>query len=74
MSALAFINLPTGRDGRDEVAINPHEIASYRSHTVVSYSYEDWTEIVLKNGLRHDCRISKREFEKRLLAAMGVEQ
>lgn len=76
--ATIFVTLPTGSDGRDTVSINISEVASYRGHTVVSYSYEDWTEIVLKNGVRHDCRVSHSEFEKRMadmaLAAMEGDQ
>jgi hypothetical protein len=67
-----FINLPTGSDGRDEVSINVTEIASYRGHVVTSYSYVDYTEVVLKNGVTHDCRISKAKFEERLRVALDV--
>lgn len=68
---MVFINLPTGSDGRDEVSINVTEIASYRGHVVTSYSYVDYTEVILKNGERHDCRISKSKFEDRLRAAIA---
>ena len=69
--AAVFISLPTGSGGRDRVAINVEEIASYRGHTVTSYSYEDWTEVVLNNGVTHDCRISIADFEKRLCEAVA---
>ena len=72
MSGLAFINLPTGSDGREEVSINVTEIASYRGHVVTSYSYVDYTEVVLKNGTVHDCQISKAKFEQRLVDAMAL--
>ncbi|NUS01985.1 MAG: hypothetical protein HOV97_05410 [Nonomuraea sp.] len=69
MSKLAaFLTMPTGHDGRDEVSINIEEIASFKGHTKVSYSYEDWTLVTLKNGVQHDCRIKKAEFERRLQA------
>lgn len=70
MSA-AFINLPTGSDGRDEVSINVEEIAALRAHVVTSYSYLDYTEVTLKNGRTFDCQISKRDVEKRMLAAIA---
>lgn len=57
MEDLIFVELPTGSDSRNLVAINVDEIASMRAHTVVSYAYEDWTEVTLKNGVSHDCRI-----------------
>lgn len=69
---LVFINFPTGSEGRDEVAINVTEIASYRSKTVVSYSYEDWTEVVLKNGVTHSVRVKKSDFERKLKEAYGA--
>ena len=65
----AFIRLPTGSDGRDTVAINVDEIASYREHTVVSYSYQQWTKVTLKSGVEHDCGISLAEFERRVAQA-----
>jgi hypothetical protein len=73
MSA-AFINLPIGSDGRDEVSINIAEIASFRGHVVTSYSYVDYTEVVMKNGIKYDCRISKSEFEKRLHQAAAMTE
>jgi hypothetical protein len=66
MKGVAFITASTGPDGRDEVSINVEEIASYRSHVVTSYSYQEWTLVSLKNGTQHDCRITKRDFEKKL--------
>jgi hypothetical protein len=71
MSA-AFINLPTGSDGRDEVGINVYEIAALRAHVVTSYSYVDYTEVTLKNGRTFDCRIKKSEVEQRMRAALAI--
>ncbi len=65
----AFITVPIGSDRRHQVSINVDEIASFKGHVVTSYSYVDYTEVVLKNGVVHDCRISRKEFEERLVLA-----
>ena len=69
-----FINLPKGADGKQEVSINVDEIASYENHTVTSYSYQEWTIIILKNGVKHDCQIKKVDFEKKLKLAFEAVQ
>lgn len=48
-----MVNLPLERD--DQVDINVAEIAAMREHTVVSYSYQKWTRIILKNGEKFEC-------------------
>ena len=69
LNAMLFITLLTGSDGRHEVSINVEEIASYENHTVTSYSYQEWTIVTLKNGVRHDCYIKKSDLEKKLKVA-----
>ena len=66
---LVLLEFPIGKDGRETVAINVTEIASMRSHVVTSYSYVDYTEITLKNGTVHDCRISYAEARAKILNA-----
>jgi hypothetical protein len=68
-AAAVFIQFPAGKDGRDRVAINVEEIASYRSHEVVSYSYREWVLVTLKSGKEHDLHITMSEFEKMIEAA-----
>lgn len=63
----AFITLPMRE--RDQVAIDIAEIAAMREHTVVSYSYQRWTEVTLVNGKAFDCHISLADLEKRMLEA-----
>lgn len=68
---IIFISCPIGTDGRDSVSINVEQIASYQSHVVTSYSYVDYTLVTLHNGIQHDCRISKANFELLLADAVN---
>lgn len=61
-----FVLFPTGDDGRKRVGINLEEIASFRSHEVVSYSYQEWVLVTLKSGKEHDLRITLAEFQKKI--------
>lgn len=54
---LIFVCFPTATG---EVSILVSEIASMRSHVVISDSHE-WTEFTLKSGVKHDCRVSKAD-------------
>jgi hypothetical protein len=66
MGEAILVRFPAGADGKDRVAINIGEIASFRSHTVTSYSYQEWTLVTLKSGKEHDLNISMDEFQKRI--------
>lgn len=75
MVDLAFVNLPMG--SMDSVDINVTEIAAMRRHTVVAYTYEEWTEITLKNGKTFDCKIKKADVVdkiKKALEASGEKE
>ena len=69
---MAAIELPCGDEGKDRVVILVDEIASYRSHTVVSYSYQTWTLITLKSGKEHDCRVDVPELTKMIRKALDL--
>ena len=66
-STSTFITFPMGEG---EVSINIDEISSFYSHTVATYAYEDRTMVIMKNGERHDCRVKKVDFEKRIMAVV----
>lgn len=68
---LDAIQLPCGPDGKHKVTILVSEIASYESHTVVSYSYEEWNRVTLKNGVQHDCKVSHDTLTKMIREAVG---
>lgn len=71
VNPLSAVELPCGSDGKDRVTIFVSEIASYRGHTVVSYSYQDWTEVTLKNGVKYDCKVSHRDFTDMIRKAVN---
>lgn len=70
---LIFLTLPTGREGREEVTIAVSHIAAMRSHRVQGrMSFEDWTEIILKNGAMFDCKIKHSDLIKKVLDAVNL--
>ena len=72
MADIRFVKVPTDAESKHFVAINIEDIASYGTHTVVSYSYQEWTRVVLKGGKEFDCFISGADFEKALAKAGGT--
>lgn len=70
MKTIALISLPMAND--QEVDINVHEIAALREHTVVSYSYQQWTEVTLKSGAKFDCFKTKAEVTALIRRALSV--
>jgi hypothetical protein len=67
-----FIEAPISEKGH-AVSIAVDQIASFRGHTVTSYTYEEWTIVVLKNGATHDTRLPYSEF-KRLVEAVSTDE
>lgn len=65
-----MINLPVGERGQVDISVR--EIAAMHEHTVVSYTYEKWTEITLKSGKTFDCRVDLKTVRDRIKRA--VEQ
>jgi hypothetical protein len=67
-----FMEFSTGRDGREYVSIDAEEVAAFEGFQKVSYTYEKWTRVTLRNGTVHECYISYPDFKKRLVEARSA--